>query len=295
MSQHLPDFWGCERVMTSNRRKFGPRMLSRWWGALAAMPTSSVAPPAPEPVRLKWTPELVHSYWDGFSQTRLVELSFSKLAGRSLLVAVDHLLPRTGRVIDFGAGDGHLARLLTERGLQVAAYEPSKGRQENLNARLTGCRGFLGVVGTRSRQRFDVAIMAEVIEHILDEELDKTLRRLVALVKPGGTIVVTTPNNEDLELGMAYCPISNTLFHRWQHMRAFTRDTLCALLNEYGVDEVVTHHTGFDESLFLPWDNIWGASDAAAEPPDYIARLRRNESAQIGNQSNLLFIGRRRP
>ena len=89
-----------------------------------------------KPERLKWTPELVARYWDGFSQTRLVEYSFSRQVGRSLLVAVDHLLPRDGRVLDFGAGDGHLVRLMSERGLKVAAYEPSAGRLDTLRAQL---------------------------------------------------------------------------------------------------------------------------------------------------------------
>lgn len=246
------------------------------------------------PRRLQWTPELVGRFWNGVSRSRLNDLSFSKQGGRGLVVAIDHLLPRDGRIVDFGAGDGDLIRHLTERGLKVAAYEPSKERREHLAKQLADCPSFLGVIGGRGRTRFDVAIMAEVVEHILDEELVETLRRLASWVKPGGALVVTTPKDEDLELGMAYCPVSNTLFHRWQHVRSFSRESLCALLDRFGFDEVATHYVSFEDRLYVPWDDLWGEPEAAGDLPDYMLKLRRDEPARIGSETNLLFVGRKR-
>jgi SAM-dependent methyltransferase len=246
-----------------------------------------------KPERLQWTPELVGRFWDGFSQTQLVQFSFSEQAGQSLLIAIDHLLPRNGEVLDFGAGDGHLVRLLCERGFRVTAYEPSEGRMQNLERTLAGIDRFGGVVGQNAISQFDFVIMAEVIEHILDEELDMTLRRLADLTKPGGTLIVTTPNNENLELGMTYCPVSNMLFHRWQHVRSFTETTLPDLLRRYGFEEVVTHRVGFDQAVFLPVDPRSPTAPKGDQMPDYIAKLRHNEKALIGSEANLLYVGRR--
>lgn len=246
------------------------------------------------PQRIQWTPELVDRFWNGFSQTRLVEFSFSKQAGRSLIVAVDHLLPREGRVLDFGAGDGYLIKLMCDRGLYVAGYEPSEGRSLNLTSMLENYPRFLGFATQDSAEQYDFVMMAEVIEHILDEQLDKTLGRLSDFVKPGGILVVTTPNNEDLELGMSYCPISNTLFHRWQHVRSFTRDSLAELLADHDFEEVVTHHVEFNDSLYVPSDPLWGGAPPDGDPPSHIQELRANRSARIGGETNLLYIGRRR-
>lgn len=246
------------------------------------------------PQRMRWTPELVERFWTGFAQTRLVEMSFSKQAGRSVVLAIEHLLPRDGRMLDFGAGDGHLIRLMCERGYRVAAYEPSAGRSENLSNSLKDCRGFLGIANADSAESFDVVVMAEVIEHILDEQLDATLSRIAQLTKPAGVLIVTTPNNEDLELGMAYCPASNVLFHRWQHVRSFTAATLAELLARYGFDEIVTHCVEFNDALFVPGDPLWGGAAADATPPPYIVELRANRPAMVGAQSNLLYIGVRR-
>jgi 2-polyprenyl-3-methyl-5-hydroxy-6-metoxy-1,4-benzoquinol methylase len=250
-----------------------------------------------KPQRLQWTPELVQKFWDGIAQTELVQFSFAKQAGPSLLVAIDHLLPRDGVIIDFGAGDGHLVRMMCERGLRAAAYEPSTARTAHLRARLADVDGFEGIVGPGVQRSFDVVIMSEVIEHVLDEELDSTLGRLAGLTKPGGILIVTTPNNENLELGMAYCPLSNMLFHRWQHVRSFTKESLAELLKRFGFEEVATHRLGFDPQVFLPWDahrtTRSVGSKEGSNLPDYIAKLRRNESVCIGSESNIMYIGRR--
>jgi 2-polyprenyl-3-methyl-5-hydroxy-6-metoxy-1,4-benzoquinol methylase len=245
------------------------------------------------PERLKWTPELVGRFWDGFSQTQLVQFSFSRQAGGDLLIAIDHLLPRNGEILDFGAGDGHLVRLLSERGFCAAAYEPSGGRMQNLEGALAGIERFGGVIGQNATSKFDLVIMAEVIEHVLDDELDTTLGRLATLTKPGGILIVTTPNNENLELGMTYCPVSNMLFHRWQHVRSFTETTLPELLRSYGFVETVTHRVGFDAAVFLPVDPQSPTAPSQDRLPDYIAKLRRNEKALIGSEANLLYVGRR--
>ena len=247
----------------------------------------------PAPQRIRWTPELVESFWDGVAQTRLVSLSFSKLAGKSLVVAIDHLLPRSGSILDYGAGDGDLIRLLCERGLRAAAYEPSIERSENLRELLNDCEGFLGVVRADTEKSFDVVIMAEVIEHILDEQLSGALTRLSSLVRTGGLLVVSTPNNEDLELSMAYCPVSNTLFHRWQHVRSFTDKSLVALLGKYGFEEIATHRVEFNDSLYVPYDPIWGETVAESNLPFHIKSLRSNQPTNIAGETNILFIGRR--
>jgi hypothetical protein len=137
-------------------------------------------------------------------------------------------------------------------------------------------------------------MMAEVIEHILDEQLDATLRRLADLTRPGGILVVTTPNNEDLELGMVYCPVSNTLFHRWQHVRSFTDISLAALLAQYGFEALVTHHVEFNDALYVPSDSLWGKATDDAVLPSHIQELRANRSVRIGGETNLLYVGRRR-
>lgn len=258
------------------------RLLDRVW--------FSRSDPA-KPVRLRWTPELMDQFWDGFSKTRLVELSFSRGGGKALIAAIAHLLPKNGRILDFGAGDGDLIELMCTRGLHVAAFEPSKVRSQNLQKRLGGQSGFLGTVNPKSNESFDVVMLVEVIEHILEEQLQSTLELLARFTNPGGILIVTTPNNEDLDLNMAYCPVSNTLFHRWQHVRSFTRQSLPALLARYGFEEIVIHQLEYRGDLYVPYDEIWGNSSVA--PPSHILGLRANRPTYTGSEMGLTYIGRR--
>jgi len=246
------------------------------------------------PERLQWTPELVEQFWSGMSVTGLTQLSFSKQAGRSLVIAVEHLLTRQGSILDYGAGDGHLIRLLCERGYRAAAYEPSAGRSENLSKALQEYDGFLGVVGPSSTIDYDVVVMAEVIEHILEQELEWTLNRIAALTKLGGLLIMTTPNEEDLELGMSYCPVSNLLFHRWQHVRSFTAESLARLVSDFGFEEIVTHRVEFNDALYVPSDRQWGSGDDKVELPWHLRELKANRPTTVGAQNSLLYIGVRR-
>lgn len=244
-----------------------------------------------KPVRLHWTPKLMDQFWDGFSKTRLVELSFSRGGGKALISAIAHLLPKNGRILDFGAGDGDLVELMCTRGLRVAAYEPSKNRTQAIKERMRNQGSFFGIVGPKSGESFDVVMLVEVIEHILEEQLDRTLNLLATFTRPDGILIVTTPNNEDLDLNMAYCPVSNTLFHRWQHVRSFTPESLPALLARYGFEKIATHQLEFRDDLYVPYDEMWG--DPSTPLPQHIMDLRANRPTYTGSGMGLMYIGRR--
>jgi len=247
----------------------------------------------PAPQRLRWTPALVERFWTGFSETRLVECGFARQGGKGFVSAVSHLLPKNGRILDFGAGDGEIAEMLCQRDLQVAVYEPSIGRSRSLRDRLGKYPEFLGTVDMRSKQKFDVVMMVEVIEHVLDEQLHSTLSKLAHFTCVGGTLIISTPNNEDLDLSMCYCPVSNLLFHRWQHVRSFTRSTLVALMAKYGFEEIVTHELEFNNNLYVPYDEACGSSSGSSPLPSHVVAIRANRPVSIGAQNSLLYVGRR--
>jgi SAM-dependent methyltransferase len=246
----------------------------------------------PDPQPLEWTAELVERFWDGIRSTRLTEFNFSRQAGRAVVLAIEHLLPREGRILDFGAGDGDLLALLLERGFRGAAYEPSSVRKQALERRFSTTRGFEGVVGHEPRE-FDLVLLVEVIEHILEADLGQTLRRVAALTRRDGLLVVTTPNQEDLALGMCYDPLSNTLFHRWQHVRSLSAESVSALLGRFGFEAIVTHEIELNDALYVPFDPVWGDAQPSNELPSHLTELRANRPCLNGSRNNLVYIGRR--
>jgi len=242
-----------------------------------------------KPRRLTWTPQLVSQFWDGVAQSPLERLSFSRLAGSSLTLAVSHHLRPDATCLDFGAGSGDLIAPLLAAGCRVAALEQAPERVAKLEARFRDQPRFSGVVHPDSDRTFDVVFAAEVMEHVLDEQLEPTLQLIGRLLKPGGLLVVTTPNNEDLDLGMCYSPETNTLFHRWQHVRSFTAETLSALWAAHGVDALAVHRLEFNPQLLAPL-----ADKPVERLPDYLRDLRRDRSMRMGSETSILFLGRRR-
>ncbi|MCF8122405.1 MAG: class I SAM-dependent methyltransferase [Desulfarculaceae bacterium] len=246
-----------------------------------------------QPRSLAWTPKLVGRFWDGQDQTQSLAQGFAALGGEAFVSSVSHLISRQDRILDFGAGDGQLVEILCRRGYQAAAFEPSAQRTATLTKKLAGLDGFLGVLGPDSGQTFDVVLLTEVIEHVLEPELDGFLSGLGAMLKPGGLLIVTAPNSEDLERSRVYCPVCDASFHRWQHVRSLDRDSLPALLSKYGFDEVATHCLEFGENLFPSQEAEAGNGEGKTEPPSHLRMIRENRPVTIGNEANLLYIGRK--
>ena len=215
-----------------------------------------------------WTRDLVTRFWDGLAQTRLSdEMAFGALAGEECLQVFSPFLDKNKSYIDFGGGDGHFAKLLCAHGYRVAIYDISEGRSRRASEALSEYAGtFLGHVGPGAGQKFAGVFFLEVAEHVLDEDIASTYQTIVDFLEPGGLLFLTTPNKEDLELGCTVEPQSGAFFHRWQHVRAFNRRSLAAMVKPFGLNEVLIHEIDFRKEAFAAvnkaaagFGNIFGA------------------------------------
>ncbi len=94
---------------------------------------------------------------------------------------------------------------------------------------------------------FDVVIFAEIIEHLLNDPC-KVLREIKRVLKPGGTLIVTTPNVARLE-NVARLIAGENIYDPYsgygpygRHNREYTRHELVTLLQFEGFD-VKEHFT----------------------------------------------------
>lgn len=201
----------------------------------------------PPPTNLVWDETTLSRFWAFHSQ--FSENYFSHQKGRSLVAYAKGQLPAGATVLDYGCGPGHLLPHLLDAGFAVQGADITRdtiGSAVSLNGR----KNFLGFATidellTEGR-KFDAIFLIEVVEHLDDHWLAKTLDQVHALLKKDGTLIVTTPNEENLEDNMVYCPVSNTIFHRWQHMRTWSETTLAAALAGCGFRDIRTHTQTFD-------------------------------------------------
>jgi len=103
------------------------------------------------------------------------------------------------RLLDVGCAGGELAALLATRGWRVHGVEAEHALVQAASARGVDTRA---VDLDRaplpwSDGAFDAVVAAEVIEHVIDT--DHLLAEIARVLRPGGALVVTTPNLASLE------------------------------------------------------------------------------------------------
>jgi 2-polyprenyl-3-methyl-5-hydroxy-6-metoxy-1,4-benzoquinol methylase len=108
-------------------------------------------------------------------------------------------------------------------------------------------------------QKYDCVFFSEVIEHLPDESLKSVLSTLARIVRSGGLLIVTTPDNENLLSASRYCPVCRHLFHPWGHVRSLNSEQLRMLLGNYGFQCEEVHSVDFS---------------AAREPMEELKKLR---------------------
>jgi 2-polyprenyl-3-methyl-5-hydroxy-6-metoxy-1,4-benzoquinol methylase len=113
------------------------------------------------------------------------------------LAAVQAVAPLGAQVLDIAAAQGNFSLILAELGYEVT--------WNDLRAELADYVSLKHEHGTihyapgnafevKFEQLFDVVLITEVIEHMAHP--DQFLTQVAALVKPGGYVIMTTPNGE---------------------------------------------------------------------------------------------------
>lgn len=132
-------------------------------------------------------------------QSRRAAAEFSRGISCDTIYAAIHqlLIERDlgGEVLDYGAGTGQLTRslLASQRFKRVSASDilsvPS-----DLAGTVEWIEQDLNSPIENHDELFDVVIAAEVVEHL--ENPRAVVRDLYRILRPGGTAIITTPNNE---------------------------------------------------------------------------------------------------
>lgn len=266
----------------------------------ARTPPAAVAPlVSGRPAPLAWTPELVARFWNGMAQEGLdAPLAFGRFAKNSVYWVIRKHLEPKGRHLDYGSGGGEIARHLIENGYSFSTFEPSEERQARSDDLLQGIDGYLGRPGAPGEDFYDVVTCFEVIEHVLEADFERVCDEIAAFVRPGGKLIVTCPNNEDLGHSTVYCPLSNATFHRWQHVRSVPPQLMIDVWARRGIEKVALHLIDFSEQWYRPYLHMMGAAPerplAEGEfVPKHVYEILNDIDSKIGGAQNLLFVGRK--
>lgn len=146
------------------------------------------------------------------------------------------------RVVDFGAGIGTFAQLLSAAGLDIVGVEPDSGQRQRLLGKGIPCVSDISDVQDGWA---DAIYTVNVLEHIEDDRA--ILRTLHSKLKPGGKLFVYVP---------AFQLLYSTMDEKVGHCRRYGRTELTRKVKEAGfriIDARYADSLGFLASLVYKW------------------------------------------
>lgn len=163
------------------------------------------------------------------------DLAYFDMRHAAMLRFIGRHRPVRGRLIEVGAGGGFFLKAAERAGWTVAGIEISSEGVEFATTRLgLDVRHESAEELSFPAASFDVAVMFDVIEHLLDPVA--ALERVTTVLRPGGLLVVSTPNLEAvtrLALGSEWAVLSPA-----EHLYNFSAGTLGRLLRRAGFRDV---------------------------------------------------------
>lgn len=161
-----------------------------------------------------------------------------------------------GRLLDVGCGDGSFLHRMQQKGWQVAGvdFDPQAVAAAR---RRYGLELVVGDLQSAQfgRESFDAVTLNHVIEHLFDPR--ETLQEVRRVLRPGGLLVVVTPNPESLghrRHGAHWFGLDPP-----RHLHLFPPATLRRVVEQAGFRIVTIETTAVHADIF------WGASRSIRE------------------------------
>jgi len=192
---------------------------------------------------IEWNGTTVARLWNWYAKTSpFNELYFARRFGDLILRESGLPLHQPFTVLDFGCGPGFLwdhLRALNARWRYVGA-DFSRDSTQQLAQRAANNANFAAAHHLErlpvplANASIDAVFLVEVVEHVGDEHLDSILDDMARVLRPGGRLIITTPNDEDLAASTRLCPECGAIFHEWQHVRTWNAASLSAHASRFG-------------------------------------------------------------
>ena len=144
-------------------------------------------------------------------------------------------------VLEVGVGDGYLiSGLARDKAVDCIGVDISEGNIRVCNKELGKANLRFEVIDESgiwpfADGQFDLVVMTEVLEHMPDKELSRSVAELRRVLRTGGRAVISFPSNENLGDNECKCPGCGLVFHKVGHKQSWNRQKIKATFAEFKV------------------------------------------------------------
>jgi 2-polyprenyl-3-methyl-5-hydroxy-6-metoxy-1,4-benzoquinol methylase len=191
-----------------------------------------------EQKKIIWNSSNVAYFWTSYlNNSSKHGVWMSEGSGKSIKKRMKKILPKRflstpKSICDWGCGTGNFAKSYAAKGHKVFALD----QKEIVSQIPQGLNNLIGLSDSTVIHdcSLDLVYALEVIEHIIDSEMKKTFSEWRRILKKDGYLLLTTPNDEDLDSNSIVCPNCETQFHSVQHVRSLSTNSISVLMAENG-------------------------------------------------------------
>jgi len=220
-------------------------------------------------------------------QRQLASVASNGVSGEPIYTAFEQVLKQfdlKGDILDFGAGTGYLTRQLQALGrfTSLTAIDMMP-RPVSIDESVNWLSWDLNEAIDIPDRTFDVIVSAEVIEHL--ENPRAVAREWFRLLRPGGTLIFSTPNNESwrslfaLLLQGHFVAFSDSCYPA--HITALLRKDIERILTEAGFSVpnfVFSNVGGIPKFPTLHWQTVSGGLLKGVRYSDNVLAIAKRNS-----------------
>lgn len=164
------------------------------------------------------------------------------------------------KILDFGAGSGQFSNLLLQQGWSVSAVD-LMAKPTSLATSLVWQSQDLNEKVNFENNSFDMIAALEIIEHLENPRF--LAREWFRILKKGGTVLLSTPNNNSIRSILSYLVrghfVDFTDKSYPAHITALNCIDLKRVLTEAGFSDIQVNYSNFGNIPFftrLSWQNV---------------------------------------